>query len=87
MLKSIKRDGVEITNSQEMADAFNTSFRTIGVSLANNLPNSDTNTFSYITPATGSFSFTEINRQIVTDVLKALILIRQLAQTIFLVES
>jgi hypothetical protein len=40
-VKTIKHDEAEITNSADIANAFNTYFTTIGDNLANNIPNSD----------------------------------------------
>ena len=44
---------------------------TIDDSLASELPNSDIDAISYINPTNSSFSFTEINVEIVIEILKS----------------
>ena len=46
-------------------------FTTIDDSLVNKLPNSDIDPISYINPTNSSFSFTEINVEIVIEILKS----------------
>ena len=71
-MKTIKHDEAEITNSADIANAFNTYFSTIGDNLANNIPNSDVNPISYINPVNSSFSFAEINVETVIKTLKSI---------------
>ena len=70
-VKSIKQDDTEITNSYDIANAFNTYFTTIGDSLVNELPHSDINPISYLYPVNSSFSFAQINVETVIETLKA----------------
>ncbi len=70
-VKSIKQDDAEITHSYDIANAFNTYFTTIGDSVASELPNSDIDPISYINPTNSSFSITEINVEIVIEILKS----------------
>jgi hypothetical protein len=54
-VKIVKQDDTEITNSYEIANAFNTYFTTTGDSLANELPHSHIDHISYINPVNSSF--------------------------------
>ncbi len=84
-VKSIKQDDAEIMHSYDIANAFNTYFTTIGDSFASELLNSNIDPISFINPTNSSFSFTEINVEIVIEILKSVTPIKQLALTIFLV--
>ena len=68
---AIKQDDTEITNSYEIANAFNTYFTTIGESLANELPQSDIDPISYLNPVNSSFSLEKLNVETVIESLKA----------------
>ena len=70
-VKNIKQDDTEITNSYEIANAFNTYFTTIGESLANELPHSDIDPISYLNPVNSSFSLEQLNVETVIESLKA----------------
>jgi hypothetical protein len=70
-VKNIKQDDTEITNSYEIANAFNSYFTTIGESLANELPHSDIDPISYLNPVNSSFSLEQLNVETVIESLKA----------------
>ena len=70
-VKNIKQDDTEITNSYEIANAFNTYFTMIGESLANELPHSDIDPISYLNPVNSSFSLEQLNVETVIESLKA----------------
>ena len=62
-------NGAEITDTQEIAEAFNTHFTEIGESLATSIPITGVNPISYINSTNSVFSFKTIEVNYVKDLL------------------
>ena len=71
-VKAIKKEGVTLTNSADIANTFNNYFTTIGDNLDKKIPCSDVNPISYISPVNSAFSFAEISLESVLKTLKSI---------------
>ena len=60
IINKIKTENVEVTGDKNIAEEFNRYFSTIGPKLGDNLPSSEINPMSYVTPSSQVFNFRNI---------------------------
>ena len=71
-VNKVKVDGIDITGDANLAREFNDYFCSVGTTLSSNIPYTNTNPLSYVTPVSTSFEFLTITYDELKKVVKNL---------------
>ena len=73
LVKSLSKSGHQVfTSPEDIAEAFNNHFTSIGQTLAREIPTVDTDPLYYVKPSDRPFSFERINVQEVVNLVKGI---------------